>query len=165
MVIKTQKQKTGLHLLHNKNNIPYIEDLLKYLTEQNLNMWPIFFRYIVGNTYWVDVWFGPHACIPSAAAGTRTPPGDRSVESPGRIRRCNTSVTVVVIYGIGCHRVSRDPVTWTAPISRTNVDLSQCSEQSPILYRTVSYVFEYSPILHSIHTYTIPLQMLCYSYC
>lgn len=35
----------------------------------------------------------------------------------------NTSVTVVVIYGIRCHRLSLDPVTWTAPASRVPIDL------------------------------------------
>lgn len=66
-------------------------------------------------TYWADVWFGPHAYIPNAAADTKTPPADPSAESLDRIHRCNTNVTVVVIYGIGCHRLYRQPVTCAAP--------------------------------------------------
>lgn len=69
-------------------------------------------------TYSICVWSAPLWWIPNVGACTRRPPGARRAGSPDRIRRCNTSVTVIVIYGRQCHRLSRDPVTWTAPPSR-----------------------------------------------
>lgn len=76
------------------------------------------------HTYLTYAWTELPWCIPNEVVGTRRLLGDPPAESPGRIRRCNTSVTIIVIYGNQCHRLSRDPVTRAALRSRATADLS-----------------------------------------
>lgn len=88
------------------------------------------------NTYWACAWSGLLSCIPNAAACTSSPPAALSAESLSRIRRCNTSVTVNVIYCTGCHWVSTTPWPRSAPPSRTVLIYTKL-EQCPVLFYVV----------------------------